>query len=75
MAERRFSNSWSAGSDQVIWPDAMEADAECFRREGHSVTFWRIPGLGHGWCSQHDFNDRLWRFLSVLRLPTVQTGK
>ena len=55
--------------DRQVPPNLVEIATECFRREGHPVEFWKIPGLGHGWCQASDFNERVWRYLAQHRLP------
>ena len=54
--------------DRQVSPSLLKKGVECFQREGHQVEYWEIPGLGHGWCREKGFNDRLWQFLAEHRL-------
>jgi polyhydroxybutyrate depolymerase len=50
--------------DNIIKVEIARENRDKYKKEGHEVHYVEIKGLTHWWASDHDINDKIWKFFA-----------
>ena len=50
--------------DQLFSPAIFRENRDKYQREGHTVQYVELPGVGHVWGTEAKINETIWQFFS-----------